>query len=205
MTVALRKMEIQRNGNKKHGVVRFTEVIIMSGNNNQKSAGYAILGVIIVFAIIGFFVSLTEKEDPKCAFAGCDNTVSTEGGYCYQHNTPGKRRKAAYGTSSSHSHSTTSSGSSSNSSGSSSNSGSSSSSYKPSSSNSGSSSSSYKPSSSNSKYNSSHSHDSYDSGYDDVYMDGDYDQDRYDRDDDYAIGVDDAIEEDIEDGDEGDW
>lgn len=177
----------------------------MSGNNNQKSVGYAILGVIIVFAIIGFFVSLTEKEDPKCAFAGCDNTVSTEGGYCYQHNTPGKRRKAAYGTSSSHSHSTTSSGSSSNSSGSSSNSGSSSSSYKPSSSNSGSSSSSYKPSSSNSKYNSSHSHDSYDSGYDDVYMDGDYDQDRYDRDDDYATGVDDAIEEDIEDGNEGDW
>ena len=191
MTVALRKMEIQRNGNKKHGVVRFTEVIIMSGNNNQKSVGYAILGVIIVLAIIGFFVSLTEKEDPKCAFAGCDNTVSTEGGYCYQHNTPGKRRKATYGTSSSHSHSTTSSGSTSNSSGSSSNS--------------GSSSSSYKPSSSNSKYNSSHSHDSYDSGYDDVYMDGDYDQDRYDRDDDYATGVDDAIEEDIEDGDEGDW
>ena len=178
MTVALRKMEIQRNGNKKHGVVRFTEVIIMSGNNNQKSVGYAILGVIIVFAIIGFFVSLTEKEDPKCAFAGCDNTVSTEGGYCYQHNTPGKRRKATYGTSSSHSHSTTSSttgsGSTSNSSGSSSNS--------------GSSSSSYKPSSSSSKYNSSHSHDSYDSGYDDVYMDGDYDQDRYDRDDDYATG-----------------
>lgn len=191
MTVALRKMEIQRNGNKKHGVVRFTEVIIMSGNNNQKSVGYAILGVIIVLAIIGFFVSLTEKEDPKCAFAGCDNTVSTEGGYCYQHNTPGKRRKATYGTSSSHSHSTTSSGSTSNSSGSSSNS--------------GSSSSSYKPSSSNSKYNSSHSHDSYDSGYDDVYMDGDYDQDRYDRDDDYATGVDDAIEEDIEDGNDGDW
>jgi hypothetical protein len=191
MTVALRKMEIQRNGNKKHGVVRFTEVIIMSVNNNQKSAGYAMLGVIIVFAIIGFLVSLTEKEDPKCAFAGCDNTVSTEGGYCYQHNTPGKRRKATYGTSSSHSHSTTSSGSTSNSSGSSSNS--------------GSSSSSYKPSSSNSKYNSSHSHDSYDSGYDDVYMDGDYDQDRYDRDDDYATGVDDAIEEDIEDGNDGDW
>lgn len=191
MTVALRKMEIQRNGNKKHGVVRFTEVIIMSVNNNQKSAGYAMLGVIIVFVIIGFLVSLTEKEDPKCAFAGCDNTVSTEGGYCYQHNTPGKRRKATYGTSSSHSHSTTSSGSTSNSSGSSSNS--------------GSSSSSYKPSSSNSKYNSSHSHDSYDSGYDDVYMDGDYDQDRYDRDDDYATGVDDAIEEDIEDGNDGDW
>ena len=36
-------------------------------------------------------------------------------------------------------------------------------------------------------------------------MDGDYDQDRYDRDDDYATGVDDAIEEDIEDGNDGDW
>lgn len=59
--------------------------------------------------------------------------------------------------------------------------------------------------SSSSKYNSSHSYDSYDSGYDDVYMDGDYDQDRYDRDDDYATGVDDAIEDDMEDGDEGDW
>ncbi len=149
----------------------------MSGNNNQKSAGYAVLGVIVVFAIIGFFVSLTEKEDPKCAFAGCNSTVSIEGGYCYQHNTPGKRRKATYGTSSSYSHttsgSTTSSSSSSN--------------------------------SSSSKYNSNHSHDSYDDGYDDVYMDGDYDQDRYERDDDYATGVDDAIEDDMEDGDEGDW
>ena len=201
MTVALRKMEIQRNGNKKHGVVRFTEVIIMSGNDNQKSAGYAVLGVIVVFAIIGFFVSLTEKEDPKCAFAGCDNTVSIEGGYCYQHNTPGKRRKATYGTSSSYSHSTSGSSSSSSSSGNSSTSNSSSSGSNSSSS----STSSYKPSSSSSKYNSSHSYDSYDSGYDDVYMDGDYDQDRYDRDDDYATGVDDAIEDDWEDGDEGDW
>ena len=164
----------------------------MSGNNNQKSAGYAVLGVIVVFAIIGFFVSLSEKEDPKCAFAGCNSTVSIEGGYCYQHNTPGKRRKATYGTSSSYSHTTSSSSSSSNSSSSGSNS-------------SSSSTSSYKPSSSSSKYNSGYSYDSYDSGYDDVYMDGDYDQDRYDRDSDYADGVDDAIEDDMEDGDEGDW
>lgn len=149
----------------------------MSGNNNQKSAGYAVLGVIVVFAIIGFFVSLSEKEDTKCAFAGCNSTVSIEGGYCYQHNTPGKRRKATYGTSSSYSHTTSSSTTSSSSS----------------------------SNSSSSKYNSNHSHDSYDDGYDDVYMDGDYDQDRYERDDDYATGVDDAIEDDMEDGDEGDW
>lgn len=39
------------------------------------------------------------------------------------------------------------------------------------------------------------SYDSYDDGYDDVYMDGDYDYDRYDRDSDYADGVDDAMDE----------
>ncbi len=33
----------------------------------------------------------------------------------------------------------------------------------------------------------------------DVYMDGDYDDDRYDSDDDYAAGVDDAIDDDDED------
>ena len=38
-------------------------------------------------------------------------------------------------------------------------------------------------------------YDSYDDGYDDIYMDGDYDYDRYDRDSDYADGVDDAIDE----------
>lgn len=37
------------------------------------------------------------------------------------------------------------------------------------------------------------------SGSDDVYMDGDYDDDRYDSDDDYAAGVDDAIDDDDED------
>ena len=34
-------------------------------------------------------------------------------------------------------------------------------------------------------------YDSYDEGYDDIYMDGDYDDNRYDNDSDYADGVDD--------------
>ena len=38
-------------------------------------------------------------------------------------------------------------------------------------------------------------YDSYDDGYDDIYIDGDYDYDRYDRDSDYADGVDDAMDE----------
>ena len=36
---------------------------------------------------------------------------------------------------------------------------------------------------------------SYDSGYDSIYDDGDYDWDRYQKDKDYADGVDDAMEE----------
>lgn len=45
----------------------------------------------------------------------------------------------------------------------------------------------------------SNTYDSYDDGYDDIYMDGDYDYDRYDRDSDYADGVDDAMDEFEED------
>lgn len=45
----------------------------------------------------------------------------------------------------------------------------------------------------------SNTYDSYDEGYDDIYMDGDYDYDRYDRDSDYADGVDDAMDEFDED------
>ena len=38
-------------------------------------------------------------------------------------------------------------------------------------------------------------YNSYDDGYDDVYMDGDYDYDRYYKDSDYADGVDDAMDD----------
>lgn len=37
-------------------------------------------------------------------------------------------------------------------------------------------------------------------GYDDIYMDEDYDDDRYYRDSEYADGVDDAIEDAKEEG-----
>lgn len=38
-------------------------------------------------------------------------------------------------------------------------------------------------------------YNSYDDGYDDVYMDDDYDYDRYYKDSDYADGVDDAMDD----------
>ena len=47
---------------------------------------------------------------------------------------------------------------------------------------------------------SSNSYKSYDDGYDDVYMYGDYDDDRYNSDSDYADDVDDVIEDDYEEG-----
>ena len=56
--------------------------------------------------------------------------------------------------------------------------------------NNSSSTSSYRPNSST--YN---SWDSYDEGYEDVYENDDYDWDRYYSDDDYAAGVDDAMDE----------
>ena len=43
--------------------------------------------------------------------------------------------------------------------------------------------------------NKTYTHDSYDDGYNDIYEEDDYDWDRYEEDDDYASGVDDAIEE----------
>lgn len=55
----------------------------------------------------------------------------------------------------------------------------------------------------NNSYKNNTSSNSYNS-YDDEYMDGDYDDDRYNSNSDYADGVDDAIEDDYEEG-YGDW
>lgn len=41
--------------------------------------------------------------------------------------------------------------------------------------------------------------DSYDDGYEDAFEDGDFDESRYDRDSDYADGVDDAFADSGED------
>ena len=151
-------------------------------------------GLAIFFVIIGvLFVigSIGEASEPKCIKAGCDNKQASGSSYCYLH-------KPYTGSSTSHSSSSHSSSSYSNKS--------SGSTSKSSTSSSGSS-SSYN-SKSNSTNNSSYSsgtkkstttkkctYDSYDDGYDDIYMDGDYDYDRYDRDSDYADGVDDAMDE----------
>ena len=146
---------------------------------NSFGQGLAIFLVIIgVLFVIG---SIGEASEPKCIKAGCDNKQASGSSYCYLHK--------PY-TGSSTSHSNKSSGSTSKSSTSSSGS---SSSYnsKSNSTNKSSYSSGTKKSTTIKKS----TYDSYDDGYDDIYMDGDYDYDRYESDSDYADGVDDAMDE----------
>lgn len=143
--------------------------------------GLAVFWVIIgIFYIIG---AISEASEPKCIKSGCDNKQATNSSYCYLH-------KPYTGSSSSHrssSYSNKSSGSSSSSShNNKSTAGSNESSYN---------SSTKKSPTGTGSSKKSNTYNSYDDGYDDIYMDGDYDYDRYDRDSDYADGVDDAMDE----------
>ena len=146
---------------------------------NSFGQGLAIFLVIIgVLFVIG---SIGEASEPKCIKAGCDNKQASGSSYCYLH-------KPYTGSSTSHSsssYSNKSSGSTSKSSTSSNYSNKSNSTNK----------SSYSSGIKKNTTTSRSTYDSYDDGYDDIYMDGDYDYDRYDRDSDYADGVDDAMDE----------
>ncbi len=152
---------------------------------NLFGQGLAVFLVVIgIFYIIG---AISEASEPKCIKSGCDNKQATNSSYCYLH-------KPYSGSSSSHSNPSYSNKSSSSSSSSSHNNkstaGSNASSYN---------SSTKKSSTGTSSSKKSNTYDSYDDGYDDIYMDGDYDYDRYDRDSDYADCVDDAMDEFDED------
>ena len=162
---------------------------------NSFGQGLAILFVVAgILYVIG---SIEAAREPKCIEAGCNNKQASGSSYCYLH-------KPYTGSSSGTS---TSSSSSSYSGKSSSGSTSQSNTSQSSTSSSGSSSSSYNSKSyttDKSSYSSDtkkgtttkkSTYDSYDDGYDDIYMDGDYDYDRYERDSDYADGVDDAMDE----------
>lgn len=125
-------------------------------------------------------------KSTKCIVRGCDNYRTTyEDEYCYLH-------KVSNNKSSSNSSESFSTKSSTSTSESSSKSSSGSSSY-----------SNKSTTNSNSSYSNetkkSSPYQSYDDGYDDIYMDDDYDDERYKSDKDYAGGVDDAMDEFDED------
>lgn len=135
------------------------------------AAFFVIVGALLVIGLIG------EASEPRCIKTGCDNKQARGSSYCYLH-------ELYTGSSTSHSSSSYSNksyGSTPESSTSSKYSNKSNSTNK----------SSY---SSGIKKNTTISRSTYDS-YDDIYMDGDYNYDRYDRDSDYADGVDDAMDE----------
>ena len=154
--------------------------------SNFEATFYTILVMLGICAVLALF---GVGSSPKCAHYGCDRTVSEKGDYCYMHDDytyssySNKYKSSSDSSYDSSSNTTTSSSINSSSS---------------SSSSTGSYSNNYSSSGSSSK---SKTHDTYDDGYDDVYMDDDYDWDRYWKDDDYARGVDDAIE----DSDDEDW
>ena len=139
------------------------------------AAFFVIVGALLVIGLIG------EASEPRCIKTGCDNKQARGSSYCYLHE-PYTRSSTSHSSSS---YSNKSYGSNSKSSTSSNYSNKSNSTNK----------SSYSSGIKKSTTTKKSTYDSYDDGYDDIYMDGDYDYDRYDRDSDYADGVDDAMDE----------
>ncbi len=152
----------------------------------RDSFGLGLAVAFVMVCVVLVIGSIGVASEPKCIKAGCDNKQASGSSYCYLH----KSYTGSRTSNSSSSHSNKSSSSNSKSSASSSGSGSS---YnnKSNLTNKSSSGSSTKKSTTTKKS----TYDSYDDGYDDIYMDGDYDYDRYNRDRDYADGVDDAMDE----------
>lgn len=142
---------------------------------SKNSFGQSAVIFLVIIGILYVIGSVGETSEPKCIKTGCDNKQASGSSYCYLYKSSDSRyssyRSSAYHSKYSESSST------------------------------GNSENTNRSYSNSTKKNSSgkRTYDSYDDGYDDIYMDGDYDYDRYDSDSDYADGVDDAMDETGED------
>lgn len=139
--------------------------------------------IIKVLAIVLLLTSLTptsvSAKSYKCIASGCNNSCYGSSIYCYKHECKKCTKKATdNGYCSTHKPKTSTKSTTSKS-------------------------KSYNSTSKKKSYNKSY--DSYDRGYNDVYDDLDYDYERYSRDYNYSLGVDDAIEDCMEDFGEYDW
>lgn len=152
----------------------------------RDSFGLGLAVAFVMVCVVLVIGSIGVASEPKCIKAGCDNKQASGSSYCYLH-------KSYTGSRTSNSSSTHSNKSSSSNSKSSASSSGSSSSYNNKSNSTNK--SSYGSGTKKSTKTKKSTYDSYDDGYDDIYMDGDYDYDRYNRDRDYADGVDDAMDE----------
>lgn len=136
--------------------------------------------MILVIALTVFAATPVMAYTSKCIYTGCKNDAVHNYWYCRSHEcaTYGCHHRKSDGSSYCYDHKPS----------------------KKSSSYSSSKTSSKSTYSSNKKSNSSSNKkssgwDSYDKGYEDVWLDDDYDWDRYQSDSDYADGVDDAMED----------
>ena len=160
----------------------------MNKKSDGVSTAVAVICTLGILLLIGWIGTLST---PKCSMDGCNNDAKSDSNYCYIHSYRYSNKNYSSGYKSCSSSSSSSS--------SSRYSGSSSAVSSAGSSTGKSNSSSSGKSSSKNTYK----YDSYDDGYEDVYLDDDYDWDRYLEDDDYASGVDDALEDEEEYGE--DW
>lgn len=142
---------------------------------SKNSFGQRIAIFLVIIGILYVIGTIGEASEPKCIKAGCNNKRASGSNYCYLHESSGSRY-SSYGSSTYQSKSYDSSSA-------------------------GDQESTNRSYSNDTKKNGSgkSTYDSYDDGYDDIYMDGEYDYDRYDSDRDYADGVDDAMDETGED------
>ena len=160
----------------------------MYNNSNGMARGIAIVSVILIIIFAGGGISLSE---PKCAMSGCNGDAVNDSSYCTLHDISYRSYgNPDYGEVYERSHNNEDSYSSN--SYSSSISSSTDDSYSDNDDNSNETKYTY----SSSTYKKHYTYvDTYDDGYNDVYEDDDYDWDRYMSDDDYASGVDDAMED----------
>lgn len=146
----------------------------MAGNNQNLKTKRNITFIIIVAVVIVGCIVINNR--PKCIADGCDLDAMEDSYYCYDHEPVAKPSKSTtkktYGSASKSvdnnrekSDSVTNNAT------------------------------SAKPYSNKNSSKKSTYQDTYDEGCDDIYMDGDYDYDRYSSDDDYARGVDDAMDD----------
>ncbi|MBO5247411.1 MAG: hypothetical protein J6B28_09155 [Eubacterium sp.] len=140
---------------------------------SRRSDGSGILAGGIAVGFILVVGLIMDAGTPKCIKSGCDNDQAEGSNYCYYHKlytgrSSYKSKSSSYSKKSGSSVSQSSSSQST---------------------------SPVTGSSSNNRKSYSGSYTSYDDGYEDVYEEDDYDWDRYYSDDDYADGVDDAMDE----------
>ena len=148
----------------------------MQNNSNKPSTGVALLLTLGIMMVIGLVISAFE---PKCNMGGYDNEAKEGSSYCYLHDLSYR----LYGNPDIHEVRENSKKNRDNNSESSDQ-------------------SSLNNSSNNTPTNknttskkTNDTYNSYDEGYEDIYDNDDYDMDRYYNDEEYAAGVDDAMDE----------